>query len=145
MAELLLDRTRQIRVWRGKSNRSGIAPRCFKCERWAAERADSWRRLLVASDDLRDHLGHAQQRVFLQTLGRAHDYSFVVQVWKHLLKQSAAMLRRHYAHHDLGVLERFSEIVAGRYRRWNDLAGKKLFVHAALSDALANFLFVSPQ
>ena len=92
-----------------------------------------------------DHFGHPQKRGLFQSFGCAHEQHRRLEVRQHLLKQRAAMLRRHDADHDFGAVQSFLQTAGGRDRCRDGLSGKEQFVHATGGDRLANFFLVRPE
>ena len=54
-------------------------------------------------------------------------------------------MRRHNADYELGIAQRFFQIVGGGDAEWNWQIRQKEMIYATLRDGLANVFFISPE
>ena len=94
---------------------------------------------------MRDDLAHTQQSPFFDTFGGAHEDHATAELRRHLLEDTAGMVRGHNIDHDCGVLQGTVEVISHADRWGNLLSGKKEIVAAARGYGVAHFFLPRPQ
>src|SRR5579884_1016086 len=92
-----------------------------------------------------DDFAHAQATVILNALGSADYQRLGRKMRRNLLKQPAAVVRRHHADHGLGSAQNFSEVIGSSYRVGNVNPIEEGMVRVLGVDGGTYFRLVGPE
>src|SRR5712692_7595383 len=145
IAEFTLDEGGERGILGSGGDSRGVAASNFLRKGGAAQRGNGGGETSRVGNHVRDDLAHTQQSPFFDTFGGAHEDHATAELRRHLLEDTAGVMRGHNIDHDGGVLQGTAEVIGGVDRFRNLLSGKEEIVAAARGYGVAHFFLPRPQ